>query len=98
MRFIPISMEPCIPVPPWWTGITLPVFKSAVKRRLYPIFTAAGSPFTQGIAFSNDRGRTWTKFDNNPVLGHIVGENRDPKVIWYAPEKKWIMALYLDHT
>ena len=29
-------------------------------------------------------------------MSHIAGENRDPKVIWYAPEKKWVMALYLD--
>ena len=60
------------------------------------MFTAAGKPFTQGLAFSNDRGRTWTKYENNPVLPHIAAENRDPKMVWYAPEKKWIMALYLD--
>jgi sucrose-6-phosphate hydrolase SacC (GH32 family) len=29
------------------------------------------------------------------VLKHIRGNNRDPKVIWYAPEKKWVMALFL---
>jgi sucrose-6-phosphate hydrolase SacC (GH32 family) len=32
------------------------------------------------------------------VLPHIVGENRDPKVFWYAPDKTWIMALYLDRN
>ena len=53
-------------------------------------------PFTQSIAFSNDRGRTWTKYEKNPVLGHIVGSNRDPKVIWHAPTKRWVMALFLD--
>ena len=57
---------------------------------------SAGQPFTQSIAYSNDRGRTWTKFDGNPVLGHIAGSNRDPKVIWYEPTKRWIMALFLD--
>jgi fructan beta-fructosidase len=60
------------------------------------IYTSAGKPFTQSIAFSNDRGRTWKKYDHNPVLKHIVGDNRDPKVIWHEPTKKWIMALYLD--
>jgi sucrose-6-phosphate hydrolase SacC (GH32 family) len=30
------------------------------------------------------------------VLPHIVGENRDPKVIWYAPGRFWVMALFLD--
>jgi len=28
----------------------------------------------------------------------LAAENRDPKMIWYAPEKKWIVALYLDRS
>ncbi|MGO8674277.1 MAG: GH32 C-terminal domain-containing protein [Limisphaerales bacterium] len=71
-------------------------FQSSEEKTLVCIFTAAGNPFTQGLAFSNDRGRTWTKYASNPVLPHIVGENRDPKVIWHAPSKRWIMALFLD--
>lgn len=72
-------------------------FQTGVEKALVCIFTAAGNPFTQGLAYSNDRGRTWTKYEKNPVLPHIVGGNRDPKVIWYAPEKKWVMALFLDN-
>ena len=71
-------------------------FQTGKEKALVCIFTAAGDPFTQGLAFSNDRGRTWTKYANNPVLPHIVGGNRDPKVIWYAPADKWLMALFLD--
>lgn len=71
-------------------------FQSGTQKPLVAMFTAAGKPFTQGIAFSNDRGRTWAKYKSNPVLQHIAAENRDPKVIWYAPDKKWVMALYLD--
>ena len=71
-------------------------FQTGEEKVMVCIFTAAGNPFTQGIAFSNDRGRTWTKYEHNPVLPHIAGSNRDPKVIWYAPEKKWVLALYLD--
>jgi len=71
---------------------------------LVAIYTAAGGsspesdgqPFTQCLAYSNDRGRTWNKYGHNPVLPHIVGENRDPKVIWYAPGQIWLMALFLD--
>ena len=71
---------------------------------LVAIYTAAGGtspesqgkPFTQAIASSNDRGRTWQKFDQNPVLPHQAGENRDPKVFWHAPSKQWVMALYLE--
>lgn len=74
------------------------------RNALVCIYTAAGGtnresegqPFTQCIAYSTDRGRTWTKYAGNPVLGHIVGGNRDPKVFWYAPTRSWVMALYLD--
>jgi fructan beta-fructosidase len=73
-------------------------FQAGREPPLVAMFTEAGQPFTQGIAFSNDRGRTWSKYSGNPVLGHIAAENRDPKVVWYAPEAKWVMALYLDHN
>lgn len=72
-------------------------FQTGGEKTLVAMYTAAGKPFTQGTAFSNDRGRTWTKYEGNPTLGHIAAENRDPKMIWYAPEKKWVMSLYLDH-
>jgi sucrose-6-phosphate hydrolase SacC (GH32 family) len=55
-----------------------------------------GPPCAQCIAFSTDAGKTFTYYEHNPVLGNIVGCNRDPKVIWHAPTKQWIMALYLD--
>ncbi len=79
-------------------------FQVGSRPPLVAIYTAAGDtspeskgqPFTQCLAYSNDRGRTWTKYDGNPVLNHIVGGNRDPKVIWHAPTQRWIMALYLD--
>ncbi len=73
-------------------------FQSGKEPALVAMFTAAGKPFTQGLAYSNDRGRSWTKYAGNPVLGHIVAENRDPKVVWYAPENKWVISLYLDHN
>lgn len=55
-----------------------------------------GRPFTQCLAYSNDRGRTINKLTTNPVLGHVVGENRDPKVVWDAARRQWVMALYLE--
>lgn len=58
-------------------------------------YTAAGRPFTQGMAHSND-GRTFPKYDKNPVVPNINGENRDPKVIWYEPAKEWVMTLYVE--
>ena len=77
-------------------------FQTGDEQVLVCIYTSAGShapasvPFTQSIAYSNDRGRTWTKYDGNPALGHLRGANRDPKVVWHEPTSKWIMALYLD--
>lgn len=52
---------------------------------------------TQGIAYSLDKGRTWTPYENNPVLiGPDIPDFRDPKVSWYEPEQKWVMALAID--
>ncbi len=71
-------------------------FQTGDEKVIVCIYTSAGDPFTQSIAYSNDRGRTFTKYEKNPVLGHIVGGNRDPKVLWHEPTKTWVMALYLD--
>jgi sucrose-6-phosphate hydrolase SacC (GH32 family) len=59
------------------------------------IYTAAGNPIVQGIAYSTD-GRNFTKFSGNPVVKQITGGNRDPKVIWHEPTKKWVMVLYVE--
>lgn len=48
----------------------------------------------QSIAYSLNEGKTWTKFSGNPVIKNPgLRDFRDPKVIWYQPQKKWIMAL-----
>jgi fructan beta-fructosidase len=46
----------------------------------------------QSLAYSLDRGRTWKKYAGNPVLDDPDREFRDPKVFWYAPERKWVMV------
>jgi fructan beta-fructosidase len=50
---------------------------------------------SQCISYSLDKGRTWTKYAKNPVLDH---PERDPKVFWYEPGKRWIMVLYGAHS
>lgn len=52
---------------------------------------------SQHIAYSIDDGRTWKKYPGNPVLDINKKDFRDPKVFWYAPQQKWIMALVLPH-
>ena len=71
------------------------------KGALLAFYTAAGSyaepkrPFTQCLAYSVDNGKQWTKYDGNPIVEWFEGDNRDPKVVWHAPTRRWIMALYL---
>ncbi len=54
---------------------------------------------TQNLAYSNDRGRTWTKYSGNPVLNLNMSDFRDPKVLWSEQAKHWVMAVSLpnDH-
>lgn len=47
----------------------------------------------QSLAYSNDKGRTWKRYDKNPVLNINRKDFRDPKVFWYESKQKWVMAL-----
>lgn len=48
----------------------------------------------QSIAYSLDEGKSWTKYAGNPVLRNPgIRDFRDPKVMWHAESKKWIMTL-----
>ena len=47
----------------------------------------------QSIAYSNDKGRTWIKFEGNPVIPNPgIKDFRDPKVIWDENSRQWIMV------
>lgn len=56
--------------------------------------TSDGRQF-QCLAYSNDRGRTWTKYAGNPVIDIGANDFRDPKVQWYEPTRQWIMTVAL---
>jgi fructan beta-fructosidase len=47
----------------------------------------------QNLAYSLDRGRTWTKYAGNPVLDIGETDFRDPKVFWHEPSHRWVMAV-----
>lgn len=64
---------------------------------LVAIYTAHTEKVSQSqhLAYSLDDGRTWTKYNKNPVLDIGSKEFRDPQVFWYAPQKKWVMSVVL---
>lgn len=48
----------------------------------------------QGIAYSVDKGRTWTKFAGNPVLLNPgIRDFRDPKLFWHRETRQWNVIL-----
>lgn len=58
------------------------------------IYTSAGKKQTQSIAYSLDHGRTFTKYEGNPVLSDSnYPDFRDPKVFWHNATNQWVMAL-----
>ena len=48
----------------------------------------------QRLAYSNDKGRTWTKYGKNPIIPFAKDDARDPKVFFHAPSGNWVMVLY----
>ena len=69
------------------------------KGAMIAIYTSAGERQTQSIAYSLDGGKTFTKYEGNPVLtdANII-DFRDPKVFWHAPSKQWVMSLATTQT
>lgn len=55
--------------------------------------TPWGDSQSQSMAYSLDGGKTFTKYGHNPVLVSDNRDFRDPKVIWYEPDKHWVMVL-----
>ncbi|MDD9271665.1 GH32 C-terminal domain-containing protein [Paenibacillus sp. GCM10023248] len=69
------------------------------KAGLVAVFThfKAGLQ-SQSLAYSSDKGRTWTKYEGNPVIPNPgLKDFRDPKVIWHAPTKSWVMVVAADN-
>jgi sucrose-6-phosphate hydrolase SacC (GH32 family) len=70
--------------------------KGTDRSCLVAIYTGHGhGKQTQNLAYSNDRGRTWTKYGGNPVLDSGLKDFRDPKVIWHEGTNRWIMVTVL---
>lgn len=76
-------------------------FRTGEEEVMVAIFTLADTPEAgnqrQGIAYSNDRGRTWTKYAGNPVIPNRgVFHFRDPKVFWHEGTQRWVMVIAAD--
>ncbi|MGM0903973.1 MAG: glycoside hydrolase family 32 protein [Bacillota bacterium] len=73
---------------------------------LVAIYTSAGTyPDSdrpcqrQSLAYSKDSGRTWEKYEGNPVLSDVaITDYRDPKVFWHEETNKWVMVLATGQT
>ncbi len=76
-------------------GLTPPLV--AIFTHHDPVGEAAGqNDFQyQSLAYSQDRGRSWTKYPANPVLPNAEGirDFRDPKVIWDERREQWVLVL-----
>jgi fructan beta-fructosidase len=70
---------------------------------LVAFYTGTKPRQQQCMAYSVDKGRTWTKYMGNPIIkneegGIIPDDFRDPKVMWHKDSEKWIMSLAVkDH-
>lgn len=99
------NFEGCVIVPDAWGAIfsgscvvdhnnTAGFGKGAVVA----FYTSAkatpwGDVQSQSMAYSLDNGKTFTKYEGNPILTSSEKDFRDPKVFWYAPGKHWVMML-----
>lgn len=66
------------------------------KDAVVAIYTSAGSSQQQSIAYSNDGGYNFKKFEGNPVIANKNKPDfRDPKVFWHEETESWKMVLAL---
>ena len=56
-------------------------------------YTSAGHHQTQSMAVSKDNGRTFTKYEGNPILTADKPDFRDPNVFWHEGTRRWMMIL-----
>lgn len=70
-------------------------FQTGAEKVLVAIFThSSEAGQRQSIAYSNDRGRTWTSYVDNPVIANPgLQDFRDPKVFWHEKTRHWVMIL-----
>ena len=63
------------------------------KGAVIALYTSAGESQTQSMVYSTDNGKTFHKFEGNPVITSNVPDFRDPHMFWNEDIKKWNMIL-----
>ena len=63
------------------------------KDAIVAFYTSAGERQAQSMAYSLDNGRTFKKYERNPILTSTVRDFRDPKVFWHEESSHWVMIL-----
>lgn len=58
-------------------------------------FHTGARAWAQCLSWSLD-GRHFTKLSSRAVVPRINKDNRDPKVIWHEPTKKWVMVFWVE--
>lgn len=63
------------------------------KNAIVAMYTSAAESQTQSLAYSNDGGKTFTKYSGNPTLTAKEPDFRDPKMIWTEATKEWNLVM-----
>jgi fructan beta-fructosidase len=66
-------------------------FGIAAEEPMVLSYTSTGRG--ECLAYSLDKGQTFQEYIDNPILVH---QGRDPKIIRYDDERKWVMVVYED--
>lgn len=66
------------------------------KNAIIAFYTGSGEHQQQCMAYSTDGGLTYTQYEGNPIIPNtVLGDFRDPKVVWHQESGQWIMCLAL---
>jgi len=64
-------------------------WQKGANKTLVAAYTSTGRG--EVIAYSNDKGRTFTEYEGSPIIKH---KGRDPKLVWYEPGKHWVIVVF----
>jgi fructan beta-fructosidase len=70
---------------------------SGLKKGSHPpllLFYSQCGRSATALAYSIDGGKTFQQYAKNPLFLTRDPAGHDPKVVWYAPEKKWVMIIH----